>query len=240
MSVEVSLTDVTISYDRMPAIQHITGTFEKGSLTAIAGPNGAGKSTLLKAIAGILPLTSGEIRIEGASRNHIAFLPQAAALPRDFPLTVGQMVATGFWARSGNTGSITRKMQEKAESALASVGLSEHTNIPIERLSAGEFQRALFARIMVQDAALILLDEPFTAVDDTTCHALMHIMQDWHKKGRTVICVSHDFHHIRHHFPHCMLLAHCCVAWGTSESTLQEDHLAQAHRGTHLHPAVSK
>lgn len=240
MSVEVSLNDVTISYDRIPAIQHITGTFEKGSLTAIAGPNGAGKSTLLKAIAGILPLTGGEIRIDGASRNHIAFLPQAAALPRDFPLTVGQMVATGFWAKSGNTGRVTGEMQAKVEKALAAVGLSEQSAMPIERLSAGQFQRALFARIIVQDAALILLDEPFTAVDDATCHALMHIMQDWHKEGRTVICVSHDFHHIRHHFPHCMLLAHCCVAWGTSESTLQEDHLAEAHRGTHLHTVGGK
>lgn len=240
MSVEVALKDVTISYDRSPAIQHITGTFEKGSLTAIAGPNGAGKSTLLKAIAGILPLTSGEIKIDGATRHHIAYLPQAAALPRDFPMTVGQMVATGFWANAGNSGRITAQMLGRTEAALESVGLSDHASLPIERLSAGQFQRALFARIIVQDAALILLDEPFTAVDDATCHELMHIIQAWHREGRTIICVSHDFHHIRHHFPHCMLLAHCCVAWGTSESTLQEDHLAEAHRGAHLHAVHGK
>ncbi|MFO1243523.1 MAG: ABC transporter ATP-binding protein [Rickettsiales bacterium] len=236
MSVEVALQDVSIAYDRTPVIQRVTGTFDKGSLTAIAGPNGAGKSTLLKAIAGILKPSAGEIRITGASRNHIAYLPQAAILPRDFPMTVGQMVAIGFWSGIGNKGAITPEMRAKVERALTAVGLSGLSTVPIERMSAGQFQRALFARIIVQDASLILLDEPFTAVDDATCHELMHIIQNWHRDGRTVICVSHDFHHIRHHFPHCMLLAHCCVAWGDSESTLHEDHLEQAHkRDAHTH-----
>ena len=235
----VLLNNVTVRYNGRAAISGVTGTFGEGSLTAIAGPNGAGKSTLLKTIAGILQPSDGSITISGKLPASIAYLPQAATLQRDFPMTVEQMVATGFLARAGNTKRITQEMKQAIEKALHNVGLAGLEKTPIERLSVGQFQRALFARIIIQDASLVLLDEPFTAVDDTTCHALMHIISEWNKNGKTVICVSHDFHHIRHHFPHCMLLAHCCVAWGDSQATLQVDHLEQARLGHHNHVHAS-
>ena len=236
----VSLNNVTVRYNGRAAISEVTGTFNEGSLTAIAGPNGAGKSTLLKVIAGILQPSDGSITISGNGNNSIAYLPQAAGVQRDFPMTVEQMVATGFWADAGNIWKITSEMQQKIAAAIEAVGLKGLERQPIEQLSVGQFQRAMFARIIIQDAALVLLDEPFTAVDDATCHALMNIIRAWSEAGKTVICVSHDFHHIKHHFPHCMLLAHCCVAWGDSHVTLQEDHLDRAHREHrhHLHPVA--
>ena len=218
----VTLENVTLSYARHPAVHHVSGTFAKGSLTAIAGPNGAGKSTLLKAIAGIMKPDEGHIHIDETARGHIAYLPQATELQRDFPLNLLHLVATGYWHKTGGFGIITPEMKEAAAKALADVGLAGFGSRALAHLSAGQFQRALFARLLVQDAPLILLDEPFTSVDaDTTSH-LLELIARWHTEGRTVICVLHDFDQIRAHFPECLLLARECIAWGNSATTLDK------------------
>lgn len=223
----VTLENVTVSYARHPAVHHVSGTFARGSLTAIAGPNGAGKSTLLKAIAGVLRPDEGHITIEGAA-GHIAYLPQASDLQRDFPLTLLHLVATGYWHRTGGMGAITPAMRQGAAQALADVGLAGFGGRTLMSLSAGQFQRALFARLLVQDAPLILLDEPFTAVDAATTQHLLELVARWHGEGRTVICVLHDFDQIRKHFPECLLLARECVAWGSSGDALSPARLAEA------------
>lgn len=221
----VTLNNVTISYARHPAVHHVSGTFEQGSLTAIAGPNGAGKSTLLKAIAGILTPDEGTIHIAGAGHKHIAYLPQASELQRDFPLTILHLVATGYWHKTGGLGAITPQMQRMVGTALADVGLKGFEKRTLASLSAGQFQRALFARLLVQNAPLILLDEPFTAVDaDTTAH-LLELIARWQSEGRTIICVLHDFDQIRTYFPQCLLLARECVAWESSERALAPERL---------------
>ncbi len=220
----VTLENVTLSYNRHPAVHHVSGSFERGSLTAIAGPNGAGKSTLLKAIAGIITPDEGRI----ASNERIAYLPQASEMQRDFPSTVLQMVTTGFWHKTGGLRAITPAMKEQARTAMLQVGLNGLETRDIGSLSAGQFQRALFARLLIQDATLILLDEPFNAIDETTTRHLMEIIQRWHKDGRTVICVLHDFELIRNHFPSCLLLARECVAWGSSVKTLHPENLLNA------------
>jgi zinc/manganese transport system ATP-binding protein len=221
----VTLTDVTISYARHPAVHHVSGTFAKGSLTAIAGPNGAGKSTLMKAIAGILTPDEGTIRIEGAPGAHIAYLPQASELQRDFPLSLLHLVATGYWHKVGGFGGITAAMKREAAKALKDVGLAGFEKRSLVSLSAGQFQRALFARLLVQDAPLLLLDEPFTAIDADTTLQLLELIKRWHKEGRTVICVLHDFEQIRKHFPECLLLARECVAWESSQAALAPERL---------------
>jgi zinc/manganese transport system ATP-binding protein len=226
MAATVTLDNVTVSYDRHPAVHHITGTFAAGSLTAIAGPNGAGKSTLLKGIAGILNPEAGQIAISEKSR--IAYLPQAAEVQRDFPLSVIDMAASGFWHRAGGMSRITPAMKVEAVKALESVGLSGMENRPLSNLSAGQFQRALFARIVVQDAPLILLDEPFTAIDSDTAAHLLEIIREWHRQGRTVICVLHDLLQIRDYFPRCLLLARECIAWGETAQALSSENLLKA------------
>ena len=220
----LTLENVTLSYNRHPAVHHISGSFAPGSLTAIAGPNGAGKSTLLKAIAGIIPCDEGRI----LHSERIAYLPQATDMQRDFPCTLLHMVTTGFWHKTGGLRAITAAMKGQARTALAQVGLSGFENRDIASLSAGQFQRALFARLLIQDANLILLDEPFNAIDETTTRHLMEIIQRWHKEGRTVICVLHDFDQIRTHFPDCLLLARECIAWGPSAKTLHPENLLNA------------
>lgn len=228
MPISVTLDNVTLSYNRHPAVHHVSGQFAPGSLTAVAGPNGAGKSTLLRAIAGITAPDEGRIRIDREAGQRMAYLPQAAAMERDFPFTLLHMVATGFWHQAGALRAITPAMKDQARDALAQVGLRGLEGRDLAGLSAGQFQRALFARLLVQDASLILLDEPFNAIDETTTRHCMEIIRRWHREKRTVICVLHDFEQIRACFPDCLLLARECVAWGPSARTLHPENLLNA------------
>lgn len=229
MSAGVRLENITISYNRHPAVHHVSGTFAPGSLTAIAGPNGAGKSTLLKAVAGLIIPDEGRIIIDGARRSQMAYLPQAATIQRDFPITALHLVTTGFWQQTKGVLAINKEMKQSALSALAEVGLKGMEHRDIGSLSTGQFQRLLFARLLVQNASLILLDEPFAAVDDDTTKHLLALIQQWHKEGRTVLCVLHDLLQIRAYFPECLLLASECIAWSDSRSVLQPDILARCH-----------
>ncbi len=224
----ITLKNITISYDRHPAVHHLSGEFSAGSLTAITGANGAGKSSLLKAIAGVLQPFEGSIEFNGITQREIAYLPQAADLQRDFPLNILQMVVSGCFQKTGAFGAISKEQRQNALKAIERVGLADFTERTLDSLSAGQFQRALFARLLVQDAKLILLDEPFTAVDDNTSKKLMSIIQDWHSQGRTVLCVLHDFEQIREYFPECLLLARKLVAWGKSREVLTPENLLPA------------
>ena len=223
MSASVQLENVTISYNRHPAVHHINGTFAGGSLTAVAGPNGAGKSTLLKAIAGIIAPDEGRITISGT--QNIAYLPQASEMQRDFPMSVLHMVTTGFWQQTKSMRAITSSMKARASQALVEVGLGGFEKRDLSSLSVGQFQRALFVRMIVQDADLMLLDEPFAAIDENATAHLLDIILRWHAQKRTVICVLHDFAQIKTYFPQCLLLARECIAWEDSQSALLPEKL---------------
>jgi zinc/manganese transport system ATP-binding protein len=203
----IRLRNVTIAYDRHPAVHHLDGTFSAGSLTAVTGPNGAGKSTLLKAVMGELPLASGAIERGALSSTDIGYLPQAAEIDRRFPLTVVDTVLLGAWRQAGAFSAISTASAVEARRALSAVGLEGFERRHIGSLSAGQFQRVLFARLLLQDAKVILLDEPFSAIDARTSRDLLAIVQSWHQDGRTVIAVLHDFEQVRAHFPETLLLA---------------------------------
>ncbi|MEQ1705646.1 MAG: ABC transporter ATP-binding protein [Rickettsiales bacterium] len=221
----VKLNNLTIAYNRQPAVHHVSGEFKTGELSAITGANGAGKSTLLKAMAGILPVFEGSIEFSDIIRSSMAYMPQAADMQRDFPVNILQMVCSGFWQQSGNFGKISKEQRKQALQALADVGLNGFENRNLDSISAGQFQRALFARIIVQNARLILLDEPFTAIDTNTTTALLKIIHGWHKEERTVICVLHDFEQIKQHFTDCLLLARETIAWGNPHEVLKPENL---------------
>jgi zinc/manganese transport system ATP-binding protein len=221
------LHDVTIAYDRHPVVHHISGSFEDGSLTALVGPNGAGKSTLLKAIAGLLPVTAGGIRF-GVDRSAIAYLPQVVDVDRSFPLRVIDVVGFGHWRKIGALRRLTRNDRHASAGAIAAVGLAGLEYQPIGKLSVGQFQRVLFARLMVQEAALILLDEPFNAIDQKTTEDLLRLVKDWQSQGRTVIAALHDLEQVKREFPDALLMARELVAWGPTRQTLSEENLARA------------
>lgn len=220
--------DVTVAYHRHPAVHHLSGTFLPGSLTAVAGPNGAGKSTLLKALMGELPLAGGRIDRGGVSVRDLGYLPQAAEIDRRFPLTVADTVLLGAWRQTGAFGRVTASLAAKARQALGAVGLDGFERRQIGLLSAGQFQRVLFARLLMQDAPIILLDEPFTAIDARTTGDLLEIVRRWNSDGRTVIAVLHDIDQVRSHFPQTLLLARELVGWGPTETALSAKNLLRA------------
>ena len=223
----LELDDVTIAYDRHPVVHHISGAFEQGSLTALVGPNGAGKSTLLKAIAGLLPVTAGAIRF-GIDRRGVAYLPQVVDVDRSFPLRVIDVVDFGHWRKIGALRRLSAQDRTASVAAIAAVGLAGLENQPIGQLSVGQFQRVLFARLMVQEAAVILLDEPFNAIDQKTTADLMQVVRSWQADGRTVIAALHDLEQVKREFPEALLMARELVAWGPTPQTLSDENLAHA------------
>lgn len=236
----VQLHNLTVSYRQHPALHHISGQFAHGSLTAVMGPNGAGKSTLLKSIAGLLPVQGGSQSSHGpAARGHaalqvniarqrVAYLPQHSELDRSFPMGVRDCVLLGLWSQTGAFANVTSHLLQRADAALQAVGLQGFESRPIGSLSSGQMQRTLFARVLVQDAQLILLDEPFTAVDSNTTAALLALVLQWQREGRTVVAVLHDDAQVRAYFPQTLLLARECIAWGATEEVLTTPNLQRA------------
>jgi zinc/manganese transport system ATP-binding protein len=222
--------NLTLGYDRHPAVHHLNGTVQEGSLTAVVGPNGAGKSTLFKAVVGALKPLAGSIARSGASARDIAYLPQAVDIDRAFPINVYDMAAMGLWRAKGAFGGISRKEHAAIEAGIAAVGLTGFERRSIGTLSGGQMQRMLFARLLVQDARFIVLDEPFSAIDAKTVADLLHLVRHWHTERRTVLVATHDIELVRANFPRTLLLAREPVAWGTTREVLTADNLDKARR----------
>jgi zinc/manganese transport system ATP-binding protein len=227
----VALKNLTVSYRQHPALHHISGSFSPGSLTAVVGPNGSGKSTLLKSIVGLLPIEGG--RSGGAltvttPRERIAYLPQVTDIDRSFPIDVRDCVLLGCWGATGAWGAVSHTMLGKVDAALQAVGMEGFERRSVGSLSSGQLQRVMFARMLVQDAELILLDEPFNAIDSKTTAALLALVQQWHRQQRTVIAVLHDDEMVRQHFPATLLLARTLVGWGATGAVLTEPNLRHA------------
>ncbi|KRR19615.1 ABC transporter [Bradyrhizobium lablabi] len=228
MAVEIKFRNVTLGYDRHPAVHHLNGEVAPGALLAVIGPNGAGKSTLLRGLAGILKPLSGSIDLGGLDSRDIAYLPQSVDIDRSFPISVFDFVGSGLWRSTGPFGGIGKAAREKILAALAAVGLNGFENRSIGTLSGGQMQRMLFARVLLQDARLIVLDEPFNAIDAKTSTDLIALVGRWHGEGRTVLAALHDLEMVRSHFPETLLLARGPVAWGPTAEALTPENLLVA------------
>ena len=214
----VLLREVTVRYGRRVALEAVSGEFASGSLTAVIGANGAGKSTLLAAITGVVRLAGG--RVECAARRRLAYLPQLSAIDRDYPLSVAELISLGGWREIGAFRAPRSALRQRIAAVAETVGLSGRIERSIGEISVGEFQRALFARLILQDATVILLDEPLAAVDAQTMSVLLDQITRWHEDGRTVIAVLHDLDLVQARFPSTLVLARRCVAWGPTEAAL--------------------
>jgi zinc/manganese transport system ATP-binding protein len=214
----IILRDVTVRYGRHVALEGVSGEFAAGSLTAVVGANGAGKSTLLAAIAGVVRLARGVVCC--TARHRMAYLPQLNSIDRHYPLTVAELIALGGWGEFGAFRAPGTVFRVRAAAAAEMVGLTEQLGQPSGDISVGELQRALFARLVLQDAAVILLDEPFAAVDENTVRVLLDQIARWHREGRTVIAVVHDLDLVQARFPATLVLARHCLAWGMTETAL--------------------
>jgi zinc/manganese transport system ATP-binding protein len=230
MAAQLQFRDVTLGYDRHPAVHHLNGEIAPGALTAVVGPNGAGKSTLFRGIVGILKPLAGSIGLSGLDVRDIAYLPQTVDIDRSFPISVFDFVGTGLWRSTGLFGGMGKSARDKIARALASVGLNGFENRVIGTLSGGQMQRMLFARVLLQDARVIVLDEPFNAIDAKTSADLLALVRRWHGEKRTVLAALHDMDLVRANFPDTLLLARTPVAWGATAQVLTAENLLEARR----------
>ena len=228
----IEFRNLTLGYDRHPAIHHLNAAIVKGSLTALVGPNGAGKTTLMRGMAGSLKPLSGQIKILSRGAQDIAYLPQHVDVDRSFPLCVFDLVAMGLWRETGAFGGLPHSARLRIRTAIAAVGLTGFEPRQIGTLSGGQFQRALFARLLLQDASLILLDEPFNSVDGKTAADLLTVVQRWHGEKRTVVAVLHDLEVVREYFPTTLLLSRRLVSQGPTKEVLTAENLLRARQLT--------
>jgi len=225
----VEFSNLTLGYEMHPAVHHLQGQILSGDLLAVVGPNGGGKSTLLKGLMEEIRPLGGTISWP-LGRSQLAYLPQRARLDLDFPLRVADFVSLGHWPRRGAFAAIKGTDRQAVQKALKEVGLAGFDKRSLDSLSGGQLQRVLFARLLLEDAPLILLDEPFAAVDEATTTDLLMLIKQWQKEGRTIIAVLHDLHQVRNHFPKCLLLARDVLGMGATEQVLTAENLAKARK----------
>ena len=224
----IDVRNVSVRHGRRVVLEGVSGIFAPGSLTAVVGPNGGGKSTLLTVLAGIVRPHRGRIVCQALPRCRVAYLPQQSEIDRDYPVTVGEFVYLGLWRNFGALRAPGNDQAERVEEAIAAVGLSNLIDRRIGELSVGQMQRTLFARLLLLDADIFLLDEPFAAVDASTSKDLLALILRWHHQRRTIVAVMHDLDQVRSCFPSTLLLARTPVAWDKTESVLNEKNLARA------------
>jgi zinc/manganese transport system ATP-binding protein len=230
MKPAIVFQDLTLGYDRHPAVSNLKADITEGSLTAVVGPNGAGKTTLLKGVVGALAPLEGRVLLGSLGRESMAYLPQQSDIDRSFPLSVVELVAMGLWREIGSFGWLGQKRRLRIDAAIAAVGLTGFESRVIGSLSGGQMQRALFARLLLQNAAIVLLDEPFVSVDSRTMADLIRVIQNWHKEGRTIVAVLHDIETVRSHFPNTLLLARGLVAHGPTNQVLTAENQFRARQ----------
>lgn len=230
MTASLAFHDLTLGYDSQPAVLGLTAEVLGGSLTAIVGPNGAGKSTLMKGMTGAIAPLAGRISISGFRAEDIAYLPQQSEIDKSFPISVVDLVAMGLWRNLGAFGQLKRKDRAQVDAAIAAVGLTGFERRAIGSLSGGQMQRALFARLLLQDAQLVLLDEPFAAIDAKTMADLLDVIRRWHGEGRTVLAVLHDYATVEAHFPDTLMLARELVAHGPTAQVLTAENQFRARQ----------
>ncbi|MDC7996700.1 metal ABC transporter ATP-binding protein [Gilvibacter sediminis] len=231
--IAVSVDDLTVAYNYKPVLWDIDLAIPEGVLMAIVGPNGAGKSTLIKAILGIIDPIAGSIGIYGKpyedQRQKVAYVPQKGSVDWDFPTTALDVVMMGTY---GSLGWIKRpgKAQKKAAlEALEKVGMLPFKNRQISQLSGGQQQRIFLARALVQNAAIYFMDEPFQGVDATTEKAIVNILKELRKTGKTVIVVHHDLQTVPEYFDWVTFLNVKKIATGPVSTIFNDDNLTKTY-----------
>jgi zinc/manganese transport system ATP-binding protein len=237
-SKQILIENLTVAYGETIALQNVTGVIKPNSLMAIFGPNGGGKSTFVKVLSSLIKPTKGQITHQCQSTCMPAYLPQQSTMNRSFPITVREVVAMGLWHKVGAFKAFTKDHQGLIDQALSRVNLQGFDDRLIGTLSGGQFQRMLFARIILEDSSLIILDEPFTAIDLHTSEMLLALIHEWHKQGKTILVVLHDLEMARMHFPSAILLSKDCLGWGKTAQVLTDKNVMASYHSTQTNCTV--
>jgi manganese/iron transport system ATP-binding protein len=228
---------LTAGYGDRAAIEGITFAVPPGQMVGVVGPNGAGKSTLFKAILGLIPVSRGQVLLHDTDASNqramMGYLPQLDAIQRTFPVSVSDVVMMGRYPRIG-WGRRPRAVDRAAvQQALERVDLLSHTHRQVGRLSGGQLQRVLLARVLAQDPHLLLLDEPVSGVDTTTQHAIFGVLEELKEEGKTVIVATHDLNCVIERFDQVLCLNTRVTGYGPTAEIFREEVL-EATYGSHL------
>ena len=230
----IAVENLTIAYHRHPVIHHLSCDFKIGTTTAIIGPNGAGKSTLLKAILGLVSSEGGAVIVDVLAQSDIAYLPQVTDIDASLPLTVEDVVLLGCWYKIGLFGKTSKLDDAKIDECLLQVGLAGFRKRYINELSRGQLQRVLVARIIMQESKVIILDEPFNAMDSQTTDDLLQLIKNWQQAGKTVIAVLHDLQQVARVFEYTLLIAKELIAYDKTNVVLKRSNLEKAYASSFI------
>ena len=231
----LDIHDVTVAYHRRPVLWDVDLTLTEPRLVGIVGPNGAGKSTLLKAILGLVPLASGEVRLFGRpvaeQRRRIGYVPQRESVDWDFPVSVLDVVLMGTYGRLGWFRRPGRKERTWARECLGKVGIGDLSHRQIGQLSGGQQQRTFLARALAQQADVYFMDEPMAGVDAATERAIFLLLQELRNQGKAVLVVHHDLRTVPQYFDHVILLNMRLVASGPTAQVFTPENLRKTYGG---------
>ena len=226
----ITLDQVTKRYQSVPVVNDVSLEIEQGEFLVLLGPSGSGKSTLLRAIAGLTEIDHGRVSLHGRDVTHVSardrevgFVFQHYALFRH--MTIGENIE--FALRVRKVKAAERRARRKE--LLRLVALEGMDDRLPSQLSGGQQQRAFLARALVQDAQVYLMDEPFQGVDATTERAIVRVLQDLKRAGRTVLVVHHDLETVPAYFSHVMLLNVRAVASGPVSEVFTQANLRSTY-----------
>lgn len=234
MAISLIVENLTIGYNRHPAVHHLSFFLKSGEPLLVVGPNGAGKSSLLKTLVGLEKPLEGKINffdettLAKIKRPALAYLPQISEINRQFPIKLKDFVALGFIPNLGFFKTQNKFHKQRVLNMLADFSLEKLAHAPIEQLSGGQLRRAEFVRLMLMDAPLIMLDEPFNALDASMIKVLLKLLKTWEKAGKTIIIVAHDWQRLKAFFPKTLLLAREVITFGKTDKVLTEKNWQKA------------
>ena len=231
----IAVHDLTLAYQDKAVLWDIDIEIPQGVLVAIVGPNGAGKTTLLKAILGLLKPASGQVQVMGLpykqQRHVVGYVPQRTSVDWDFPTTVRDVVMMGRYGQLGWFGRPSADDKSRVDAALEQVNMTEFADRHISALSGGQQQRVFLARALVQDSNNYLMDEPFVGVDVATEKAIVSVLQDLRKAGKTLLVVHHDLQTLTSYFDWALLLNVRQIAVGPVQEVITDENLRAAYGG---------
>ena len=234
MSAVLRIRNLALGYPGRTLFRQLSIDIQAGTALAVLGHNGSGKSTLIKALLGLIRPLSGQLHWQDSRPQNIGYLAQMAEFDRRFPIRVRDLVAMGAWRGLGLRTGLDGAARERVTAALDETGVLSLADQPLHTLSGGQLQRALFARVMMQDAPVVLLDEPFAAVDQSTEEHLLSIIRRWTDEGRIVVLVVHSLSSVLHHCSEAVLLGGGMVTHGPVDSVLAPERLvAQEYLSQH-------
>ncbi|MDJ1114126.1 metal ABC transporter ATP-binding protein [Microbacterium dauci] len=234
MSAAISVTDVTVRYGEVHALDDVTLQVPAGAVTGLIGMNGSGKSTLFKSIAGLVRPQAGTVLLEGATpaaarrRGLLGYVPQSEDVDWAFPVSVRDVVTMGRYGHLGPLRRARREDRAAVDEALERVDLTALADRQIGQLSGGQRKRAFVARGIAQDAGILLLDEPFAGVDKASEALIVRLLRDLAAAGRTVLVSTHDLHALPTLADRAVLLQQRVVFEGPVAEALKPEQLAKA------------